>query len=315
MRNFYNLLLLILSASLNACISYEPRILTPAITFSPEQISLTNQTSGSDLVDFGLELSLNESDSLFNIESLPGVRVRSLSANGPAASAGIQVGDVILKVDGLETNHPDAITVLMQTEKSSLLYTMEVQRGTTVFQTELTARKRSATSEPVELYRIDPVATRAGYRTEVVNIENRGPVAAARVVEFFDQSPLPQAGINEGDLVLALEGTEINSAQDLINRLNNEIQVGNRTSMTVYRENSVDEVSLRLWSPGRRISKLTLGPLVNYQSSLETDSTQLSILDLWLFAFYSYQRSDSEKTHSILGLLRFSSDVGELTEE
>jgi hypothetical protein len=77
----------------------------------------------------------------------------------------------------------------------------------------------------------------------------------------------------------------------------------------------MEDVSLRLWNPGRRISRISLGPLMNFQSSLETDSTQLSIIDLWLFSIYSYQRTESEKSHSVLGLLNFSSNVGQLAEE
>jgi C-terminal processing protease CtpA/Prc len=303
------------SASLFACVSYEPRLLSPAITFSPEQVSLTNQASSDELLDFGLELTVNESDSLFNIEVLPGVRVRALSSGGPAASAGIQVGDVILSVDGLTIDHPDAFTALASIEKPTLSYSLKVRRDTTVFTTQLTARRRPANSQPAELYRIDPIATRAGYRTEIVTIQGREPLAGARVVEFFAQSPLPAAGINIGDLVLAINAVEINSAQDLINRLNQDFTAGSRINLTVFRNSTLDEVSLQLWNPGRRISRVSLGPLVNYQSSLETNSTQLSIIDLWLFSFYSYQRSDSEKSHSLLGLLKFSSNAGQLTEE
>jgi C-terminal processing protease CtpA/Prc len=308
-------LLLGCGASLIACVSYEPRLLTPAVTFSPEQISLTTQAPSEQLLDFGLELSVNESDSLFNIEILPGVRVRSVSSAGPAASAGIQVGDVILSVDDLTTDHPDAFTSLTSIEKRTLAYTLKVQRDTTVFNTQLTARRRSASSQPVELYRIDPIATRAGYRTEIVNIQDRGSLAGARVVEFFAHSPLPAAGVDTGDLVLAINGIEINSAQDLINRLNQDFSAGSRVSLTVFRDSTMEDVSLRLWNPGRRISRISLGPLMNFQSSLETDSTQLSIIDLWLFSIYSYQRTESEKSHSVLGLLNFSSNVGQLAEE
>ena len=300
---------------LNACVSYEPRVLTPAITFSPEQVTLTSQVSNAGLIDFGLELSSNESDSLFNIEVLPGVRVRSVSSNGHAASAGIQVGDVILKVDELATDHPDAFTVLAQTDKQTLNYDFEVQRDTTVFKTELTARRRTANSQPVELYRIDSIATRAGYRTELVNIKGRESIAAARVVEIFPQSPLPEANINVGDLVLAINGIEVNSAQGMINRLNQDFGAGSRINLTVFRSGKLEELTLRLWNPGRRVSRISLGPILNYQTSLETDSAQLSIIDLWLFSLYSYQRTEGEKSHSVLGLFNFSSDVGELTEE
>ncbi|MFT4863139.1 MAG: serine protease Do [Pseudohongiellaceae bacterium] len=315
MRHLRLFLLVLLCGLLGACISYEPRLLPPAISFSAEQVSLTTPASSDRLLDFGLQLSQNESDSLFNIEILPGVRVRAVSNNGPAASAGIQVGDVILRTNGLATDHPDAFNVLAQTEQSTPSYTLEVRRDTTVFETQLTPRRRPANSQPVELYRLDPIATRAGYRTEMVTVDGRGPVAGAKVVAILAKSPLPAAGISADDLVLAVNGREINSAQDLINRLNQDFALGSRVSLTVFRDSQLAEVELRLWNPGRRINRISLGPLLNYQTSLETDSTALSLIDLWLFSFYSYQRSESEKSHSVLGLLNFSTDVGELTEE
>ena len=49
--------------------------------------------------------------------------------------------------------------------------------------------------------------------------------------------------------------------------------------------------------------------------SERVDSKSFSLLDLWLFSFYSYNRVDEEKSHSILGLINYSSDLGELIEE
>ena len=90
---------------LTGCVSYQSRVLSPNITFSAEDLALIapegNNITG---VDFGIETTVNESDSLFNVEVLPGIRVRTVSPGGPASQAGIQAGDVILSVNGIETN-------------------------------------------------------------------------------------------------------------------------------------------------------------------------------------------------------------------
>ncbi|MEC7605160.1 MAG: PDZ domain-containing protein, partial [Pseudomonadota bacterium] len=83
----------------------------PSITLSPDEIELRRSTS-TGTVDFGLNVIPNESDSLFNIQSLPGVRVREVAANSPAAEAGIEVGDVILQIDETHLNHPDSLQAL-----------------------------------------------------------------------------------------------------------------------------------------------------------------------------------------------------------
>ncbi len=82
--------LLFCGVLLHGCVSYAPSVLVPAITLSAEAVSLVEDTTAtSTRIDFGLETGLNESDSLANIEILPGVRVRNVTANSAADSAGI----------------------------------------------------------------------------------------------------------------------------------------------------------------------------------------------------------------------------------
>lgn len=313
---FLTAVTLCLSANLLAgCISYEPRVLVPALTLSPEDINLRPANSApGDQADFGLQVALNESDSLVNIATLPGVRVRAVNPGGPADSAGIQPGDIILAIDGIETNQPDALSAIQQ-QGASGAHAFTVRRNTAVFEATVMAAAMRAGAAPQELYRADPIASRAGYRTELVDIRGQSAVPAARVVEIFADSPLPAAGISSGDIVLALNGDNLSSAQDLISRLNQEFQLGDEVVFTLYSGESVANKTVTLWDPGRRISRISLGPILQYESSLSPSSDSLTILDLWLFAAYRYNRVDGEKLHSVLGLLKFSSNYGELTEE
>ncbi|NKB32576.1 MAG: PDZ domain-containing protein [Pseudomonadales bacterium] len=302
----------IVLAQLAACVSYEPAILTPAITLSVEDVSLIEDSNQSLRIDFGLELGLNESDSLFNVEVLPGVRVRNVAANGAADSAGIQIGDIILAIDGTDTNHPDTIEAIQQTSDNSN-FEFTVQRNTTVFAATVVGRSISSSNGPEELYRIDPIATRAGYRTELLSLDNSG-TAAARVIELFPDSPLPAAGIGIDDVILRLNGITLNSAQDLVTRIIREHELGEEVAFTVYNGDEVAETTVQLWDPGRRISRINVGPVLQYESSLSPSSESFSLLDFWLFAVYNYSRIDGERSHSILGLFNISSDFGELTE-
>ncbi len=309
-------LCLMAASALTGCVSYEPAVLVPAVNLSAEDISLSETAGPSEArIDFGLQLGLNESDSLSNIEILPGVRVRGVAANGAADSAGIQLGDIILSINGTATNHPDVVAALQQQTPGGVSYLFRVRRNTTVFEATVIPRSVSSNPAPRELYRVDPVASRAAYRTEMVSVRGEPPMAAARVVETLEDSPLREARIVPGDLVLAVNGRRLNSAQDLVNRFNSDFELGATVSVTVFDGQDVTERRFDLWDPGRRVSEISLGPLFRYRSSLAPDTDSISILDLWLFSLYSYNRVDAERRHSILGLINFSSDVGELVEE
>ena len=309
-------LCLVAVIALTGCVSYEPAILVPALNLSAEDISLSETAGPSEArIDFGLQLGLNESDSLSNIEILPGVRVRGVAANGAADAAGIQLGDIILSINGTETNHPDVVAALQQQAPGGESFLFNVRRNTVVFEATVIPRSVSSNPAPRELFRIDPVASRAAYRTEMVSVRGEPPMAAARVVEAYERSPLREASIAPGDLILAVDGQRLNSAQDLVNRFNSEFELGATVGVTVFDGHTVTERRFDLWDPGRRVSEISLGPLFRYRSSLTPDSSNVSILDLWLFSLYSYNRVDEERSHSILGLIRFSSDIGQLVEE
>lgn len=311
--------LLLCMFSLQHCVSYEPMVLAPALTLSPEQITLSSDrvtgNSAVNRIDFGVEVAVNESDSLFNVETLPGVRVRSIETRGPAESAGLQVGDIILSIGEVITDHPDTVSAIQQTSTQELTFEVKARRGTVVFQATLLARVLRPSVAPIELYRADPIATRAGYQTELVEIEGRSNLAAAKIIEFFPKSPLPGAGFSAGDIILALNGVEINSAQDLINRLNQNHELGSNVELTIFSNGKINQKSVQLWNPGRRVSKVSLGPLLNYETGLNPTTTKFTLLNLWLFSLYSFNQNEGEKSHSVLGLINFSSDLGELAEE
>jgi hypothetical protein len=301
--------------TLQHCVSYEPLVLAPSITLSPEQVSLRSNDGNDDRMDFGFEVGVNESDSLFNIEALPGVRVRTIEPSGPANSAGLKVGDIILSIDDTLTDHPDTVTALQQSENNDLNFELKVRRGTVVFQAAVLARPLSPSIAPLELYRADPIATRAGYQTELVQIAGKPDLAAAKIIEFFPKSPLPEAGLVKGDIIIALNGVELNSAQDLIDRLIQDNELGSSVEFTVFSAGDIRAVTVPLWNPGRRISKLSFGPLLNYETGFNPETSKFTLLNLWLFSLYSFNQVEEEKSHSILGLINYSSDLGELNEE
>jgi len=315
-----NGLLLLSSVLLAGCISSEPSQLVPSITLSPENVSLSNGEPAATGLDFGMSTSLNESDSLSNITVLPGVRVRSVTPNGAADLAGIRTGDVILSIDGREINQPDLLDAIAQQTGAANIFRFEVRRNTTVYETTVSPlaidNQRSAA---VELYRADPVATRAGFTTEVYVAGPGEPGSGARIVRFFADSPLPAADLRVGDTIIAVDDQPVTTAQAMVTLVHTGYELGDRVRMTVVREEdgalAQSDRTLQLWDPGRRINRVSLWPLLRYESTLSPQQTELTIGDLWLFSLFSYQQQEGEKEYSVLGLFRYSTGYGELLEE
>ena len=312
--------LLLMAALLSGCISTEPSQLVPSISLSPETVSLSNGEPVAPGLDFGMSTSVNESDSLSNMTILPGVRVRSVTPNGAADLAGIRSGDIILEIDGREINQPDLLDAIAQQSSAATAFTFALRRNTTVFETTVTPQALNGQrSVPVELYRADPIATRAGFTTEVYAAAPNQAGSGARVVRLFGDSPLAEAGIGVGDTIIAVDGEPVATAQGLITHIHSHYELGERVRLSVASTTDsglqVSERSLQLWDPGRRINRISLWPLLRYESTLSPAQTQLTIGDLWLFSLFSYQQQEGEIEYSVLGLFRYSSGYGELLEE
>jgi membrane-associated protease RseP (regulator of RpoE activity) len=303
---------------LSACLSTEPQTLLPTITLSAdnELLAVNDGSAQTAGVSFGLTGGVNESDSLTNISVLPGVRVRAVTPAGAAERAGIRAGDVILAVDGAETNHPDMLDALALQTQAETTFNFEVRRNTTVFQASVTVRPvMENQSAPVELYRADPLLSRAGYSSEWLQTASGERISGARLVRVFAQSPLPAAGLRTNDIILAVDGQPVPSAQGLVSLLNNQYQPGDRVTLSVSRNNAISAVDVNLWDPGRRISALRAWPLFSYEASQVPPSSSLNIGDLILFSLFTYERNGPERSFSVLGLIRSSSGLGELAEE
>ncbi|ALO45576.1 PDZ domain-containing protein [Pseudohongiella spirulinae] len=304
--------------AISACVSTEPRQLAPSVSMSAEQSDFTgNPTSaGTPAVDFGLSATINESDSLTNISILPGIRVRTVSPGGAADRAGIRAGDVILSIDGAPSNEPDVLDALALETSSDRRFEFEVRRNTTVFTAHVNVQASSLVQlPPVELYRADPVLLRAGFTSTRTTDSQQQPVFGAQLIRWFEHSPLPDAGLQSGDIILSLDQQAITSAQDLISRINSGYNPGDKVTLQIRRGSRVMSEQITLWHPGRRLSQLSLWPLFRYESSLNPDQTRLRIGDLLMFSIFQYQRTGAEQQYDVLGLFRASTGFGELIEE
>lgn len=309
----FRFLALLAVAGLAGCVTTEPIVTAPHINLSPETMSFADMATSR--LDFGLQLSANESDSLDNLAVLPGLRVRSVRGGSTADRAGIRAGDVILAINELDTNVLDVFHALAQSDAEQ--FRVRARRDTTVYETAMRPPRQRQVVSPEALYRIDPLRSRAGYSTRLLVLDDGSQQSVARVEALFPESPLPAQGIAVGDLIASLDGESIQSAQDLVNKLHSRA-FGQKVRLEFVSQPAAQQMqttSVRLWQPERRLSRLSAWPLFSYRSSLAPEQVEFKLLDLILFPVFSYQRDNDEKSYRVLGLFRFGTGYGELLEE
>lgn len=282
----------------------QPAALPPTVSMSPERLSLQESKSQNlGEAEFGLSVRTNESDSLANVERLPGVKVSRVHPRGPAELAGIQANDVILSINGMPVDEPD---VLHRIELSAIPdeeLNVSLRRATTVLETVLLPRAVRGPTLIRELYRIDPIATRASYVTEVLSgtTEDR---TGAKIIEIQEKSPYHGTKISKGDVILAVDGVPVTGAQALINRVNREYSAGDTVTFTVFSGDVVFDVSLKLWHPPVYLQSVRLFPLFAYSRNQEANTTKFHIIDV--FPIYAYRQTVHEVNHRILWFFKFN---------
>jgi serine protease Do len=295
-----------------SCATTEPVEVPPAVNVCVGALSAGSEPPRGG--NIGLQVETNESNSLERLEVLPGVRVQSVLGGGPADLAGVKQGDVVLSVNDTPVSRPDAFEALAQGAPPGGELRLEARRDTIAFEAKVMVGPPVRGAPPVELYRADPVKLRAGFRT--VTLEGPGARrTAAEVVKLFPGSPLAGAEIVPGDRILSLSGVEISSAEDLVRRVLEDHEFGDRVTLELRRGEASLTRQVRLWAPRRHLTKLVIPILFNYEWHLTPRRTQWALLDFWLFSFFEVRREEGEKEVRFLSLFRFRSGFGELVEE
>lgn len=152
--------------------------------------------------------------------------VDGVGPNSAAARAGVQVGDVLLRLDRKPVNSPEQLRDMLQIRSPGEKVWLIVERNRK--KVELSATL-DATSRPK---RLSPERAILGVTTGD-SLEDGVPVRQIR-----SQSPAEKAGLKTGDLVLRIDGLPVGSTAPLTDILA-ERSPG-ETVMVIYRRNGED---------------------------------------------------------------------------
>ena len=259
-------------------------------------------THGSFL---GLKPEENDSRSLDALFFEPGVRVVRVVENSPAARAGLRAGDVVLAAGGHELFDPDELQALVHDGEPGDTLQLEVQRGDAVFDIPvvLAAAAGGAAAPREPSYLVDPARARAAWADAEDGV---------RLASLADDSPLHDAGLAPGALVVGIEGAPVRSARALLRRLETHAP-GSRVELLVREpDGAARPVRTRLAAPPRRITGFNIPILVEWEAEPDGSKVKFELVDIWILSLFRYERVEGERTWTLLSLFDYSTGVGSL---
>lgn len=150
----------------------------------------------------------------FGLKRPGGALVAAVEENGPAAKAGIQTGDVILKFNGHAISSSAELPAQVADVKPGTKATVEISRNGTPKNVDVTvgelkgAKVASADSPNQEHGRL-------GLAVRPLNPDEQRQVGTKGLVVEDASGPAARAGIQPGDLLLAVNGTPIQTVEQL----------------------------------------------------------------------------------------------------
>lgn len=286
------------------CVHIESNPIPPSIDLSPEELELQPRNAPATGVVFGVDVRANESDTLVNIEILPGLKVFNVQPNSPADFAGISVNDVILSIDGIETNDLNTFKTIAMNASPDQQLKFIVRRGTTALEASVVPRAAKNAVPLKELYRVDPVASRAAFRTAIFTSQGGAKNSAAEVVKISADSPLHEADVAIGDVITAIDGHPVRSAQGLVSRLIENYEPGATRTLSVVSEGKNYQRTLALWDPGEYVARVQFWPLFRYETRPDPKLTVFQLLEI--LPIYRMEKSTFETHHRFLVFFGFS---------
>jgi len=171
----------------------------------------------------------------------PGMVIKSVIRGKGAEAAGLQEGDVVIRVDGKSIAGSENLRGVLNGRKPGDRVSVVFLRDGKNMPTEIVlSADRTFFSHKVER---DPCKVFIGVYTTGNAVEGRG----ARVTGVIENTPAKESGIQPGDVILALNGQPVNDHQDLL-RERNKNEPGDAFRLTVLRDGSRMDIDAKFKS-------------------------------------------------------------------
>jgi len=171
----------------------------------------------------------------FGLKTPRGALVSTVEAGGPAEKAGLQAGDIIIKLGDKEIEHSNDLPVLVADITPGSKTTLEVIRKGNSKTLNITVGEMKTAKVVREPNRAsDP--GRLGVSVRALNAEELASVGLQSGLLIEDVTgPAARAGVQEGDVILALNGNPVRTGDELRDLVKN---AGKHIALLVWRDSA-----------------------------------------------------------------------------
>lgn len=158
----------------------------------------------------------------FGLDRPRGALVSSVEPGSPAAKAGLQAGDIIVRFNGRDIARSTDLPALVAGTAPGSEATLSVWRQGATKELRLTVGELKSVAAKGDAGKPDPKATdRLGLALRPLTREEKGEVEGGQglVVEDVVDGPAARAGIEPGDVILAANGERVGSVEQLRARI------------------------------------------------------------------------------------------------
>jgi S1-C subfamily serine protease len=283
-------------------------------------------SSGTDGAGSYLGVHAQSNSNVLDAENVEqGITVTSVVENSPAAGAGLLPGDVLLEANGVALGHPDTLDDLVETLAPGSPVKLRLERARRALELEArTVARIAVPAPPVEAAPPTDADTgtllerrRLGFAfrsappelLESLGLSRRFGVEVQRVAE---RSPLREAGVEPGDLLLEIDGEPIPSSAELLGFLDRQ-RSARRVKLAVFeRDQGRREVDVALHQPEFRARKLSIPLLFSFDRKPEvSEYSALAGLVKWtrlengtrfrLFYLFSFETGSDDELIDVGG--------------
>ncbi len=170
----------------------------------------------------------------FGLQKPAGALVSSVDPGGPAAKAGLQAGDVILAVNGAPVNSSSELPSQIAAMKPGTKATLDVWRDKSKKQVTVTLASLSDTKvADASAGTAEP--RRLGVTVRALTPTERNGTASHGLLVQQASGPAASAGIQPGDVILAVNGRAVTSPDQLRQII---AKSGNSVALLIQRDNA-----------------------------------------------------------------------------